>query len=72
MECNILNMIDFKETLTNLHTEFPEFDLDVLFRIMDTIVETSTQISYPYGTRPLSDKPWWEDGINRVTCDAKM
>ena len=35
-------MIDFKKTLTNLHNEFPEFDLDTLFKIVDAIVETST------------------------------
>lgn len=35
-------MIDFKKTLTNLHDEFPEFDLDTLFKILDAIVETYT------------------------------
>ena len=57
-------MIDFKKTLTNLHNEFPEFDLDTLFKIIDTIVETSTStITVPSG-RP-SDKSWW-DYINKV------
>ena len=60
-------MIDFKKTLTNLHDEFPEFDLDTLFKILDAIVETST-ITIPNGIRQPSDKPWWEDGINRITC----
>lgn len=62
-------MIDFKKTLTNLHNEFPEFDLDTLFKIVDTIVETSTPtITIPSGIRQPSDKHWWEDDINRITC----
>lgn len=57
------------QTLTNLHNEFPEFDLDTLFKIVDAIVETSTPtITIPSGIRQPSDKPWWEDGINRITC----
>lgn len=51
-------MIDFKKTLTNLHNEFPEFDLDTLLKIVDGIVETYTPtitrgIEYP------SNKYWW-------------
>ena len=49
-------MVDFKKTLTNLHNEFPEFDLDTLFKIVDTIVETPT-ITIPSGK--LSDNHWW-------------
>lgn len=67
-------MIDFKKTLTNLHNEFPEFDLDTLFKIVDAIVETSTftsTITIPSNIRQPSDKPWWEDGINRITYDTK-
>lgn len=65
-------MIDFKKTLTNLHNEFPEFDLDTLFKILDAIVETSTPtITIPSGIRQPSYKPWWEDGINRITYDTK-
>lgn len=61
-------MIDFKKTLTNLHDEFPEFDLDTLFKILDTIVETYTPtINIPSNIRQPSDKPWWND-INRITC----
>lgn len=61
-------MIDFKKTLTNLHNEF---DLDTLFKIVDAIVETSTPtITIPSG-QP-SDKPWWEDGINRCTYDIML
>lgn len=67
---HLRDMIDFKKTLTNLHNEFPEFDLDTLFKIVDAIVETSTPtITIPSG-KP-SDKPWWEDGINRITYDTK-
>lgn len=56
-------MIDFKKTLTNLHNEFPEFDLDTLFKIVDTIVEIPT-ITIPSGKS--SDNCWWDD-INIVT-----
>lgn len=64
------DMIDFKKTLTNLHN--PEFDLDTLFKIVDAIVETSTPtITIPSNIRQPSDKPWWEDGINRITYDTK-
>lgn len=62
-------MIDTRKTLTNLHTKFPEFDLDTLFEIVDSIEETyvSTITSPNISTRPISDKPWWEDNINRIT-----
>ena len=63
-------MIDFKKTLTNLHNEFPEFDLDTLFKIVDTIVETST-ITIPSGIKQPSDRPWWWNDINRITYDTK-
>lgn len=55
------------EGLTNLHNEF---DLDTLFKILDAIVETPT-ITIPSGIRQPSYKPWWEDGINRITYDTK-
>lgn len=64
---HLRDMIDFKKTLTNLHNEF---DLDTLFKIVDAIVETPT-ITIPSGIRQPSDKPWWEDGINRITYDTK-
>lgn len=28
-------------------------------------------ITIPSGIRQPSDKPWWEDGINRITYDTK-
>lgn len=60
-------MIDFKKTLTNLHNEFPEFDLDTLFKIVDTIVETSTStITIPNGVRQPLDKLWQWDDANKV------
>lgn len=69
LEKAIIHLIDFKKTLTNLHNEF---DLDTLFKIVDAIVETSTPtITIPSGIRQPSDKPWWEDGINRITYDTK-
>ena len=58
-------MVDFKKTLTNLHNEFPEFDLDTLFKIVDAIVETSL-LQYPSHSGRTSDKSWWDD-INKVT-----
>lgn len=62
-------MIDFKKTLTNLHNEFPEFDLDTLFKILDAIVETYTPtITIPNNIRQPSDRPQWVDNINRITC----
>ena len=46
-------MVDFKKTLTNLHNEFPEFDLDTLFKIVDAVVETSTSTSTSTSTIPI-------------------
>lgn len=42
-------MIDFKKSLINLHTKYPEKDLDVLLEILDCIVEIPdfTINSYP-------------------------
>lgn len=54
-------MVNFKETVTKLHKEFPEFDLDTLIRIIDNIVETA---SYTNIRQPL-DKSWLETNI---TC----
>lgn len=69
---HLKDMIDFKKTLTNLHDEFPEFDLDTLFKILDAIVETYTlTINIPSNIRQPSDKPWWND-INRITYNAKV
>lgn len=34
-------MVNFKETITKLHSEFPEFDLAILLKIMECIVEES-------------------------------
>lgn len=62
-------MVDFKKTLTNLHNQFPEFDLDTLFKIVDAIVETSTTITVPSNIRQPSDKPWWlnENSQTKIT-----
>lgn len=55
-------MIDFKNTLINLHKKFPEYDLDKLIEIIDSIVETIdySKINYPSG-KPQID-------ISKVTC----
>jgi hypothetical protein len=56
-------MIDFKKSILNLHTKFPEKDLDELLEILDCIVDTpecffpSTEIGVrrmPYVTEPKS------------------
>ena len=64
-------MIDIKRTLENLHKEFPEFDLDTLFKIIDLIKETaSSNLSYPAGikfpTGPTEIKPLRTNGINEM------
>lgn len=43
-------MIDFKNTLINLHKKFPDYDLDTLIAIIDSIVETVNynRIDYIY------------------------
>ena len=55
-------MIDFKNSLINLHKKFPEYDLDKLIEIIDSIVETVdySKINYPSG------KPWID--TSKVTC----
>lgn len=60
-------MIDFKKTLTNLHNEFPEFDLDTLFKIVDAIVETTdcSKFNYPSGVRQS------QIDTSKVTCTPK-
>lgn len=57
-------MIDFKNTLTNLHKKFPDYDLDTLIAIIDSIVETVdyNKFSYPYGTRYPFD-------LHKVVCE---
>lgn len=39
-------MIDFKNTLINLHKKFPDYDLDTLIAIIDSIVETVNYNNY--------------------------
>lgn len=58
-------MIDFKSTLINLHKRFPDYDLDTIIAIIDSIVETVdyNKFNYPYGTRYPLD-------ISKVTCDS--
>lgn len=51
----------------NLHDKFPEFDLDTLLKILDSIVETS---DLQKGTRYPSYTPWYQD-LNRLTCTYK-
>lgn len=58
-------MIDFKKTLINLHEKFPEYDLDTLIKIIESIVETTdyNKFNYPSGVRqPLID-------TSKVTCN---
>ena len=58
-------MIDFKNTLINLHKKFPEYDLDKLIEIINAIVETTDYINYPSGVR----QPWID--TSKVTCTNK-
>lgn len=44
--------MDAKQTLINLHSKFPEFDLDTLFTILDCYVENYTPI-LTYKTDPI-------------------
>ena len=70
-------MIDFKNTLINLHKKFPTYDLDTLIAIIDSIVETVdyNKFNYPYGTRyPLDlskvvceNPSTWNDILNKNT-----
>lgn len=57
-------MIDFKNTLINLHKKFPEYDLDKLIEIIESIVETAdySKFNYPQGVR----QPWID--TSKVTC----
>lgn len=64
-------MIDYRKTLTDLHKEFPEFDLDTLFKIIDLISEEKTLYnpSYPISVpRTPADNPWYTN----LTCDKKQ
>lgn len=53
-----------KETLKNLHEEFPDFDTDTLLKILDCYVEEPTTpssiINIPWHESPISPstKPW--------------
>lgn len=47
-------MIDYRKTLTDLHKEFPDFDLDTLFKIMDLISEEKTLYNPNYPNYPNS------------------
>lgn len=57
-------MIDFKKTLINLHEKFPNYDLDTIIAIIDSIVETVdyNMFDYSYRTRYPLD-------LSKVTCD---
>lgn len=57
-------MIDFKKTLINLHEKFPEYDLDTLIKIIESIVETVdfNKFNYPSGVK----QPWLD--TSKVTC----
>lgn len=60
-------MIDFKKTLINLHEKFPEYDLDTLIKIIESIVETVdfNKFNYPSGVK----QPWID--TSKVTCVPK-
>lgn len=61
-------MIDYRKTLTDLHKEFPEFDLDTLFKIMDLISEEKVlsvppSFGIPRTTPYVGDTPDWYTNI---------
>lgn len=72
-------MIDFKNTLINLHKKFPEYDLDKLIEIIDAIVETIdyNKFNYPSGIKksildedPLSKFRYESDNKNSISTSG--
>lgn len=66
-------MVNFKETLTKLHKEFPEFDLEKLFKIMECIVEepqlnlnNSGGYILSRGNSITNTRYPWD--VNQITC----
>lgn len=66
-------MIDYRETLKNLHEKFPHLTTDELIKILDTIVEGNSYYNwdrvYPQQPAPIQDpithpQIWY----NTVTC----
>lgn len=57
-------MIDFKNTLINLHDTFPEYDLDTLIKIIECIVEYSSGIRRPVLDDPLSNITYNSNRLN--------
>lgn len=63
-------MIDFKKSLINLHTKYPEKDLDVLLEILDCIVEIPEfHLSYPE-VKPVPNNPLIPEYPNKVWCSS--
>lgn len=53
-------MINFKETLLNLHKAFPNLELEDLLKIMDCI-EVEPLLKIPEGTRDITTSPFIQD-----------
>lgn len=64
-------MVNFKETLTKIHKEFPEFDLEKLLKIMECIVEEpqfnlNNNGNYILNRDQITRYPW-----DQITCTYK-
>lgn len=53
-------MINFKETLLNLHKEFSNLELEDLLKIMDCI-KIEPLLKIPEGTRDIGTHPFIQD-----------
>lgn len=53
-------MINFKETLLNLHKVFPDLELEDLLKIMDCI-KVEPLLKIPEGTRDITTRPFIQD-----------
>ena len=60
-------MVDFKSTLINLHERFPDYDLDTIIAIIDSIVEVPT-FHYTQGIR--DNKIYYDD--SSLNCKPKI
>lgn len=60
-------MIDFKSTLINLHERFPDYDLDTIIAIIDSIIEVPT-LHYTQG---IYDNKIYYDDIS-LNCKPKV
>lgn len=60
-------MIDFKRTIKNLHNRFPEFTLDQLIGIMESI-EFAPILNIPSNVRDVPNRDDYITWSNNKTC----